>query len=236
LPHLRQSFRCYQSQTYPNREMVIVCEGSDETRQAVLDLTRSDRSVQYVFTSPANLGKLRNMSVEAATGKIIVQWDDDDLYSADRLVVQYKALVSDPAFVACYLTEELHYFANTGEVFWTDWAPNPCPHTLMAWKDRLRSFYPVSGPDSDGSEDGVFLDQLMRVPGRVCKLADQAPLFIYVYHGANTWAESHHRSILDRAKPRNHLIENEGRVRAAIAQHGLGPLKVMGVDGLAFRT
>ena len=75
----RFAIECYQQQTYANRELVIVSDTVSDALAAHIDRL-GDASIRIITTPPAPLGTLRNISVKAAHGPIIAQWDDDDLY------------------------------------------------------------------------------------------------------------------------------------------------------------
>ena len=52
------------------------------------------------------LGELRNAAVSAAEGSILIQWDDDDWYSSERIEMQYRAMVHgarEPCAASCEL-------------------------------------------------------------------------------------------------------------------------------------
>jgi len=62
-----QAIRCYERQTYPHRELVIVEDAG-------------------------TVGAKRNMACSRARGEIIIHWDDDDLFAPTRIEDQVKRL------------------------------------------------------------------------------------------------------------------------------------------------
>ena len=72
---------CFRSQTYPNKELVVVDDGSD----SVGDLLSGLRDVHYVrVPRRMTIGAKRNLGCREGRGEIIAQWDDDDWYAPNR--------------------------------------------------------------------------------------------------------------------------------------------------------
>jgi glycosyltransferase involved in cell wall biosynthesis len=74
----------FLSQKYPDDwevNLVILDDGD-----SIKDLVPSDSRIQYFHELPKrNHGDKMNHLAELATGEILIVWDDDDRYSADRL-------------------------------------------------------------------------------------------------------------------------------------------------------
>ncbi len=65
----------FWSQTYPDRELVIVDDGTDP----IADLVPDDPMIRYVrLDQRLKTGAKRNAACRAARGDVIVHWDDDD--------------------------------------------------------------------------------------------------------------------------------------------------------------
>lgn len=204
LPLLKQAIQCYCRQTYPNREMVIVCGGSDRYQQAVTrfidSLHRNDiRVVPVTGSQTSHLGRMRNLSLDYAKGDLFCIWDDDDLYHPLRLEYQYRRLVSQSA-TACFMTDHLQLFEHEQQLFWVDWVSlrdvrpeeHWIPGSVMAYcNDALR--YPDT---QDLGEDISFRDLLLQTPGQtVTTLDGHGYLYLYRFHGRNAWPLQHHRNI-----------------------------------------
>jgi len=70
--HVKSSTHCYLSQTYPNRELIILSQGDENSNQAISDyvssLGRDD--ILFLSASPSlTLGAMRNSSCELANRK-----------------------------------------------------------------------------------------------------------------------------------------------------------------------
>lgn len=199
---IKLSVKCYLNQTYSKKHLLILSQGSSGNNQHIesyiKELNRSD--IQF-YVAPENLtlGCLRNTSVEIATGEVICQWDDDDLYHPERLMTQFNALRNNSRNVASLYCDFLKYFKNTSELYWCDWSINTTPShrylcgTVMFYKEmfgRFPMFYPDCGAQCHVEEDLNVLEKLMLK-------GDIAPVlcghqYIYVYHGNNTYDLDHH--------------------------------------------
>src|SRR5688572_27292639 len=92
----RFSIDCYRRQTWPNRELVVVCDDPDSELPWYI-ATLGDPTIRYVLTDPDVIGALRNVTVDASQGTFLSVWDDDDLYHPERLEFQYAALTANRA-------------------------------------------------------------------------------------------------------------------------------------------
>jgi glycosyltransferase involved in cell wall biosynthesis len=239
----RRAIRSYADQTYPKRELVIVSDGEFRYRRALeryvayLDLD----SVRFVYPEADQLplGQLRNISLDAADGDIICQWDDDDCYHPERLAVQLAHMLEGNSR-ACYLTDHLQLLEQDRALVWVDWTLGGrsgegqlLPGTVMAFKDR-RFRYPETGPYVNRGEDSVFLDELYHtVP--VVPLSGMGYIYLYTYHGGNTFSKEHHYNLRIFSASRSELNEKVETIRQAIAYYPVPrPITVVGRDGVAF--
>ena len=90
---LRRSVQCFLSQTYCDRELVVVYQSDDEpTRQFLADLGESSiHPVEVPAVPRLSLGSLRNIARQAGTGKYVATWDDDDWHGPHRLAEQVRS-------------------------------------------------------------------------------------------------------------------------------------------------
>src|SRR5689334_13226962 len=67
-----RAIRYFQTQDYPNKELVILDDGAD----SVADLIPDDPQIRYVrLTGKRTLGMKRNECVQQARGDLIMHWD-----------------------------------------------------------------------------------------------------------------------------------------------------------------
>jgi glycosyltransferase involved in cell wall biosynthesis len=80
---------CWQRQTYPNLELVIL----DDGEEPIEDLIPEDPRIRYSFENHRMLtGTKRNRVNELSRGEIICHFDDDDWSAADRVADQVARL------------------------------------------------------------------------------------------------------------------------------------------------
>ena len=86
IPH---AIRCFQSQTYPKKELIIVDNGNDDTAY----LIPADPNIKYVpVMGEHRTGDMRNLCVRHATGDVICHFDSDDWSAPDRVTDQVTRL------------------------------------------------------------------------------------------------------------------------------------------------
>ena len=103
----------------------------------------------------------------------------------------------------------------------------------MAFKDR-RFRYPETGPYANRGEDSVFLDDLYRNV-LVAPLSGMGHIYLYTYHGGNTFSKEHHYNLRNFSASSSELIEKVETIREAIAYYPVPrPITVLGRDGAAF--
>lgn len=246
--YFQRSVKCYMDQTYPNRELLILNEGPKEYQEQIADyvvsLERPDIRMQFL-DGYYTLGALRNISVALAEGEIWVQWDDDDFNVPHRLATQYAFLRSRPHLRVCYLSDQLHYYFQTKELYWEDWKRYLSggnlkhaliPGTIMAWKDGLAGRYPSSGEKCKTGEDTVFSNFLLKCKVPIDVLSGRGCMQVYSYHGKNVFDLEHH-AILSRVRSHDRRIMLDNREQICNSLRYLqfeGTTRVMGRDGLAF--
>lgn len=238
-----RSVRCFAEQTYPRAELVIVSAGDRAYRRA-LEQHLDDYKVSgriVAANAGSSLGALRNLSLDAAVGDIICQWDDDDCYHPDRIIRQFEYMTQQ-ATQACFLTDNLHLLEHDRNLYWIDWTRGARPEqwfrlfppTLMMIKnDRFR--YTETGPDAQIGEDLAIAAQLCReVP--VAMLDGMGWLYLYIFHGGNTCSKQHHYRIASRRSISNESIQaRSSDIRRAIQCYPIsGSIIVCGSQGPVF--
>ena len=243
LARARQSLGAYLAQTHPRKELVVVIEpkGLDGDGAVLVDhiadLRRPDIRV-VTGLGAAALGALRNRSLDYAAGDIVCQWDDDDLCHPDRLRRQLALLLAGD-FEAVYLQEVMQFFPASRAIYWTNWRATEAmahPGTLMM-RGGMPVRYVEAGAAASLGED-LDLARRLQARGHVGYLAGQAPLFIYVSHGANSWSQDHHRMLISElAISKGLLTRREPEIRRGLAafDFGVDDVSVRGSNGEAFR-
>jgi len=182
---LRRSVRCFSGQSYAKKELVIVHEGLSPEVTDWLDRLKDIhlKVVSVPIRPKKSLGELRNISIAHATGEYFCQWDDDDWYHRDRLKIQLEQALTQ-RHPATFLMNWLIYNEKNNAAYFS---------SLRPWEGSIlcrRDVYPrIKYPDQSMAEDVHFLRQLM-IKHRVFPVVS-SPLYIYVFHGKNTWDKDH---------------------------------------------
>ncbi len=183
---LRRSLLSYQAQTYPNKELVVVDDGRDPLDELLSELPTGPIRYIRLEKKPENtLGRLRNLSLEAATGDCLTIWDDDDWYHPDRLKIQVAALVAGND--SCLLSSALFHLDAPGYFDHPFRSPfrKGVPGSLVFVRDPS-----IHYPELRRGEDSVFLKAWRRRPQKKLETV-YAYLQVRCYHGTNTWDYGH---------------------------------------------
>ncbi len=209
----------FARQTYPNRELVVVCDSpalpqDDPLERAIRDaacpnirLIRVEAACRSGSQPGAlTLGELRNIAVDQAAGRYVCQWDDDDLYDPCRLEMQQRVLAAAGA-QACLLGRWMIWWPADNRLAVScerDWEGSLlCETAVMPRYPALRR-----------GEDTPVVAQLRR-SARVVRM-DLPRLYTYVVHGGNTFTAPHFEAHWQAAAARF----EDGRCRAVLEEMG----------------
>lgn len=183
-----QAVRYFCDQDYPNKEMVVLEDGTPSLEGRLPD----DPRVRYVATRAAfrSIGAMRNEACSLARGEIVAHWDDDDWYGTQRLTRQVEPIASGEADLTALRDSVMLDLAN-----WRFWRCQPDLHRRVFYIGdvhgatmmyRRRIWEEGKFPDQSVAEDAIFLEQALNGGARL-QAIDATGLFIYVRHGANAW-------------------------------------------------
>ena len=187
--YIAQALRTFQQQDYPNREMIIVDDGSDP----IEDLVPATPNIRYLRLSRrTSIGAKRNLACEHARGEIIAHWDDDDWYAPDRLRYQATPIIQSQADLTG-LENAFVLQLPEGEFWRVDahlhqrlFVGNVHGGTLVyrkeLWTKGLRY------PEVNLAEDAFLIFRATRMGKRLMRLSNPG-VFVYVRHGSNAWRE-----------------------------------------------
>ncbi len=190
-----QAIKYFLRQDYPEKQLIILDDGTDE----IMDLVPDLGNIEYIrLEYKLSVGEKRNKGVEASQGDIILFWDDDDWYSPDRITYQVGSLV-DENVDATVLQNGLVFDLQRNQ-FWI------CKPSL---RDKMFSYGVIGGtiafkksifdhqvrfPNTNLAEDAEFLSLLYSAGHKVLKMP-AIDKFIYVRHHKNTWIFSKWQTI-----------------------------------------
>lgn len=232
----KQAIRSFASQTYERRELVVVTDGQRRYVSALERYVTALGLDGVRFVQPDEpglpLGRLRNMALDAARGDVVCQWDDDDYSHPERLERQLGHMLEERA-AACLLGDHLQLLERDARLFWIDWGDELAHGSLMMRRD-CGARYPEDGPFARRGEDTALLQEL-RERVAVTRMTGAGHLWLYTFHGANTFSEDHHRRITSLGASREFLANNAQLLQDVLASYPVPrPLLVVAPDGIAF--
>lgn len=188
---VRQSIAYFLAQDYPRLELVIVYEEPGDLPRPMPELPPGAPPVRCrQVMAGMRLGSKRNVGVAEAHGELIAQWDDDDWYATSRVRLQAAPILAGTADVTAL---RVHRFFEMEA--WKLWTCSRALHARMFAEDVAggtlvyrRELWGREAryPATNLREDADFLLATLRGGARLHRLDDD--LFVYVRHGANTWA------------------------------------------------
>lgn len=124
---LPAALRSFLSQDYSERELIVVDVGHNSIRHLIPE----DPHIKYVRSdTPLPCGTARNLGTQHASGEIVLNFDDDDWYSHDRVSRQVAFHLESGRAVTGYSYIVMHDL-NTGAFNrYTMAAPYSCGPTI----------------------------------------------------------------------------------------------------------
>jgi glycosyltransferase involved in cell wall biosynthesis len=188
-PHLlKRAIKCFQEQTYQNKQLVIVYEEQDKETHKYIQENKFEENIKIIkissLSDKKNLGELRNISIQESDGEYIIQWDDDDWYHKDRLIKQLTFLTENKT-AGVVLANWIMYDHYDEKAYLGH--NNLWEGTIMCKKDILLK---VPYLDLDKGEDTFVITELNN-KNHLSVIQDEPYLYIYTYHGDNTWDRDH---------------------------------------------
>lgn len=180
--HLKKAVTCFFAQTYQNKELIVVSRDYDPCYASILADFPND-SLRYL-TLDANLGQLRSFAIEQSRGEYFCVWDDDDWYHYRRIELQLEAAIKNkkdgsnlPFYILYNAVEKQAYMSK------------PLPPTASVLCKRSLNDSDLLYLPLDKAEDTMILPKLNQL-NALYPLID-AVLYVYIYHGKNTWPMEH---------------------------------------------
>ena len=99
---LLDTVKSIQLQTYPILEIIVVNDGSEDTRYKSMDISgvtmlHNDINTKQIYGFP-NISQVRNKGIEASKGDYIAFCDDDDVWLPEKLEYQMQRMKEDGTY------------------------------------------------------------------------------------------------------------------------------------------
>lgn len=166
-------------------ELVIV-DGSEHPEPVRSPAAYAVRSI-HLPTDRPNPGAAHNAAVEAAAGRYVIQWDDDDWQSPNRIVRQVTHLEAmGPGARGIALTGRFYWYAlavrrgSRSNAWWT--TARAAPGCTLAYHRATWERIPFR--EVNDGEDGYFLEDHYAA-GTPIFDAQDPELVVYVRHNVN---------------------------------------------------
>lgn len=130
IEHVKKAIRCFQSQTYPYKELIIVNNAKTQLEASNFNI-QAEPNV-FIIDTPNKLpsGLARNYGISGANGTILAQFDADYWYAPERLEAQI-ATMADQAAHVCMLTKTLAYSYCSGIASYQNNNKNTIVNTMV---------------------------------------------------------------------------------------------------------
>ncbi|HML96625.1 MAG TPA: glycosyltransferase family A protein [Thermodesulfobacteriota bacterium] len=193
---LERAIRCFRGQAYPRKELVVIYESFDQPTKDVLDGIDDPDIVRIEAPDDpgVTLGSLRNMAVSKCSGEYFCQWDDDDYSHPGRIAFQ-MGVIEQSGLPACILMQWFIFDEAGGRAYLSNRRP---------WEGGLlcKTSLIEEGIEYDDLKVGEDTPLVRKLFSKGLVFPVIMPrLYIYTYHGGNTWSRTHWEKIFASSKP-----------------------------------
>ncbi len=177
---LPQAIACFLSQTYEDKELLIVADGDPVGDLIPREFRYENSPIQLVrCLEGMTVGEKRNFGCERASGSLIAIWDDDDFSARGRLTCQVRRLQDSGVAVTGYrsmpFTDGSKWWMYQGE-------PGFAIATSLVFQRAWWEKHPFQ-PLQVG-QDELFAKEALR-SGQLLTLDDEGLMYATI-HAGNT--------------------------------------------------
>jgi glycosyltransferase involved in cell wall biosynthesis len=142
LPHLRQAIDSLRQQTYPQLEIIVIDDGSDDGTQEYLK-TSAAPNLRVVRNDGSGIVSALNRGLAEAQGEYIARQDADDVSDCQRIERQVTFLQSNPQVdVVAACAEFIDAAGNPADNAWTKDVRRL--HDPACSPDQIRALLPLT--------------------------------------------------------------------------------------------
>ncbi len=106
------------NQTYKNKEVIVVDDGSTDNTKEILDIYIQDNKIKYIYQENRGLAAARNTGIRNSKGNFLSFLDADDLYCPEKIKKQVEISTNTPGFNIAYCVAG-HFFNDDKENVYT---------------------------------------------------------------------------------------------------------------------
>jgi len=151
----RQAVKCFQAQTYPDKELVIVDDKDEPSFPEGPPILNSI----HAFSSARNIGAKRNECCRIAKGASITHWDSDDWSAPERMAEQVQQLKDSGMQLVGYYSMLFHvdHHDEAERYYRYNFSPHWALGTsLTFWKSFwLNNKFPENKPKNAGEDSDM---------------------------------------------------------------------------------
>ncbi len=145
------ALKCFLSQDWPDKELVVIDDGTAKVEGLVKQLVPD--AVYVSLAEKQIIGVKRNLACEAAGGQVICHFDDDDWSAAGRVRDQVMRLLESGKKMTGYYS--ITYWNGTKAYRYVSPVPQYALGTTMCYQ---KSFWRTHRfPDKDYAEDNALV-------------------------------------------------------------------------------
>ena len=100
--YLEEAVNSALGQTYKNKEIIVVDDGSTDNTREILDVYIRKGVIKYIYQKNKGLAGARNTGIMSARGEYVALLDADDLFKLDKVEKQLRYLNNCPDCDFCY--------------------------------------------------------------------------------------------------------------------------------------
>lgn len=182
---LKRSVDYFQAQTYSHKELVILHRDDNTAADDFVKSLKDQRIIHVIVPAEGlTLGERRNIAIDRSNGFYFCNWDDDDWMHSSRLERQVRQL-RQSGKKGNVISNVLIFDATQGTAYLS--ASRPWEGSILCERSVVNSLFRYE--ELRKGEDSVFIARL--VQEGLLSFTEHPYLYIYCYHGGNTWGRQH---------------------------------------------
>jgi len=186
---LEKAIKCFNEQDYINKELVVSYPTDDEGTKTILKTILAEGKLNLLTIERSEkelLGNARNNAIHKCHGSYVCIWDDDDWHHPTRLSHQFNSLEIQGKKYQASILYRIFLYDHTTKLAYLSF-PYHWDGTLFCRKEMLlHNQY----ADKNKGEDSQIVP-FMEKKGMLAHIDESPFLYIYTYHGNNTWPYDH---------------------------------------------